>query len=101
MSFYGISLSSDDIHTAAVKITSADQSFSCCSCSTFKYNVQVLGVPLCNYVNHFSTASLGAPCTYEGFRRLDMSDSSYVLPNNGTENMSEWSVKVWKTQSGP
>ena len=60
--------------------------------NTFKYNVQTIGVPLCNYVHHFSTASAGGACENPGLRRLDLDPYRDILPNITDNEDTDWTV---------
>ena len=52
------------------------------------------GTLLCNNVYHFSTASVGAPCTSPGLRKLFLDPKKTILPNNKTE-LSAWYAKMY------
>ena len=67
-------------------------SFQPATYNTLKFNVLNLGVPLCNYVHHFSTASMDGVCENPGFRTLNLDPNREILPNVTMNEDSDWSV---------
>ena len=87
-----------DCHYGAVTLTcntaSCSVSFQEVNWLTFKYNIMYQGTLLCNYVYHFSTASVGAACASPGLRRLPLDPGKTILPNNKTQ-VNAWYAKVY------
>ena len=62
--------------------------------NTFKHNVVSIGVPLCNYVHHFSTASAEGACENPGLRSLDLDPYRDILPNITEDEDTDWTVST-------
>ena len=80
--------------TVSCNTSDCSVSFTEVDYNTLKYNVQSIGVPLCNYVNHFSTASNEGACENPGLRSLDLDPYHDILPNITDNEDTDWTVNT-------